>query len=63
MLVLSLVLSTNARPTTLPLGAALGAGIVVCALLGPRERGRTRDFCLAAFVAVLPIATCLGGTG
>jgi hypothetical protein len=61
LLVLSLVLSTNARPTTLPLGVALGAGIVVRAWLGRREPGRARQAVLfGTVVAILPIVTCLG---
>lgn len=61
LLVLSLVLSTNARPTTLPLAVLLGAGIVVRALSARRDRRQVGGaLLLAAIVAVLPVVTCLG---
>jgi hypothetical protein len=61
LVVLSLVLSTNARPTTLPLGVVLGAGMVIRAVTGDREAGRLRSaVLLGAAVAILPVATCLG---
>jgi len=61
LLVVSLMLSTNARPTTVPLGAVLGAGIVISAFLRRREGGRTRRTLLVgALTIVIPVAGCLG---
>jgi hypothetical protein len=61
LLVLSLVLSTNSRPTTLPLGVVLGAGIFIRLLRERWEPARERRALVFAWtVALLPIATCLG---
>jgi hypothetical protein len=60
LLVLSLALSSNARPTTMPLAVALGAGIAVRALLEQGHLERVRTVLLGAVVAVVPVATCLG---
>ena len=63
-LVLSLMLSTNSRPTTLPLGVVLGVGIFVRVWnerwAGARER---KTLLFAWAVALLPIASCLGVYG
>ena len=60
LLVVSLVLSTNARPTTLPLGVALGVGIAVRSMLRRHEGSRVRALLTAVIVAIVPVATCLG---
>jgi hypothetical protein len=61
LLVLSLALSTNSRPTTLPLGAILGVGIFIRLLYERWEPARERRTLLFAWaVALVPIATCLG---
>lgn len=61
LMVISLGLSSGARPTTISVGVALGAGIVVRALLDRRERPRLwRDLSFGAVVAVVPVVTCLG---
>jgi hypothetical protein len=61
LLVSSLVLGANARPTIVPLALALGAGIVIRGLLERRKAGRTRRVILfGVAVMLLPLATCLG---
>jgi hypothetical protein len=61
LLTVSLVLAANARPTTLPLGVVLGAGIAIRAFWNRRAGERLRpDLLLAAAVAILPVATCVG---
>jgi hypothetical protein len=61
LIVVCLTLSTNARPTTLPLAVLLGAGIAVRSFthpdLSPR---RLNAFLLAAVVAGLPVFAALG---
>jgi hypothetical protein len=61
LLVISLTLSTNARPTTLPLGVLLGAGILVRSFTHPdRSRRCIRAVLLAGIVAILPVFAALG---
>jgi hypothetical protein len=61
LLLLSLVLSANARPTTAALAAALGAGVVVRAILhGSAGKRSRRMIVFGGALAVLPFATCAG---
>jgi hypothetical protein len=61
LLVLSLVLSTGARPTTLPLGVLMGVGIFIRIWSERWNPAQERNTLLFAWmVAVLPIASCLG---
>lgn len=61
LIIICLTLSTNARPTTLPLGVLLGAGILIRSLTrpGPSPR-RIPSLLLAGIVAVLPVFAALG---
>ena len=62
LMAISLGLSAGARPTTVTVGVALGAGIVLRALLDRRERPRLgRDLSFGAVVAVVSVVACLGG--
>jgi hypothetical protein len=61
LLVISLVLSTGARPTTLPLGLLLGVGIFIRIWSERWGSRRERNTLLFAWtVALLPVAACLG---
>jgi hypothetical protein len=61
LLVISLVLSTGARPTTLPLVVLLGAGIFIRIWSERWDSARERKTLLFAWtVALLPVVTCLG---
>lgn len=61
LMVLSLTLGANARPTILPLAAIMATGIAVDALLARRDAGRTWPTLLfAATVIALPAATAFG---
>jgi hypothetical protein len=60
VLVVSLVLSTNSRPTTLLLGVTLGAGIVIRALRSRSASPLRRPLSLGAATALLPMLTCFG---
>jgi hypothetical protein len=59
--VVALALSADSRPTTVPLAAALAAGIVIRALLQERSlRAVTRVLAPAVALAAVPAAACLG---
>jgi hypothetical protein len=61
LLLLSLVLSANARPTTVALAVALGAGVVVRTVFhGPAGERSARMILFGVALAVLPFATCSG---
>jgi hypothetical protein len=61
LLLVSLMLSTNSRPTTLPVGVILAAGMIVRVIVERRGTGQVwRAVPFAAAVAILPIATALG---
>jgi hypothetical protein len=61
LVVLTLVLATNSRPTALPVGVALGAGIAVRAVLRRRATGWDwRVLLFAATVAIVPVVAGLG---
>ncbi len=61
LLVVSLTLGANARPTILALAVMLAAGIAVDTLLARGEAGRkSATLLFAATVVALPVATALG---
>jgi hypothetical protein len=61
MVPVTLVLSASARPTTVALGAALGAGMIISAVLQRHAHRRVWLTCgLGVAVGALPFAVCVG---